>query len=672
MRARLFTLTVLLVMACGVFNPMLMSAQDPDDMPAADQEIPAAGFEVPAAEPDAPGGQAEVPAAEPGIDVPPPPDVDVEGELDVLYEDDDDNPKMHHFLHENGRRRELRFRHGAPDVPSGTRIRVTGNDLGEGTIEPVSINITSGITARTMGGQDALVILINFSNNPTQPYTPSTAAAVNQQVRNFYLENSYGQTVMNFSVAGWFTIAASDAGCDYYTWASQAEAAASNAGFNVNAYDRRIIAFPKAASCSWWGMGNLSGPRSWVNGNYALRVVAHEQAHNFGNHHAHSKPCDAQTCGTVEYGDDRDILGASGIVGHLNAFAKERLGWLNYGASPAIQTVTSSDDYWIDNYEAIGGGARALKIWNPNTSTYYYVESRAKTGFDANANAGVTIHTGSPTVANSSYQLDMAPTTTSWTPTLAVGEVFTDPAMELTIQTLSSGLTGALIRVGIGGSSSGGGGGTEPPPPPPACVEAAPTVALAWASPMHYTVSITTNKSDGCAPSSIGLTATVPSGWSGSFSPASFSSIPPGSTISSTLTLVAPAGASGTFPFSAKVTDGSYSTTASGSLTLVAITTLEVSTSVSMTSDRKGNNKSAAIKPAVKSGQSAVANASVTVEVTKPNGVKSTMTGTTAADGTTSFNYPIKPKDPKGTYQVKTNVSKDGATATTTTSFVVQ
>jgi hypothetical protein len=191
---------------------------------------------------------------------------------------------------------------------------------------------------------------------------------------------------------------------------------------------------------------------------------------------------------------------------------------------------------------------------------------------------------------------------------------------------------------------------------------------------MHYTVSITDNKSAGCAASSIGLEAAVAAGWSASFSPASFSSIPPGSTLSSTLTLVAPAAASGTFPFSVKVTDlsSTYSATASGSVTLVVTTTLEVSTSVSLTADRKGSTKSAMIEPSVKSGQSAVANAAVTVEVTKPNGVKSTMTGTTASDGRISFNYPLRPKDPVGTYQAKTTASKDGVTATTITTFVVQ
>ena len=326
------------------------------------------------------------------------------------------------------------------------------SNLAEGGITPVTVTVTSGTTARTMGGQDALVILFNFSNDRSQPYSPDSAASVTSQVRDFYLENSFGQTIMNFTVTGWLTIPATNAGCDYYTWATQAETAASNAGFNLNAYDRRILAFPAGTGCTWWGMGNLAGPRSWVNGSFALRVVAHEQGHNFGNHHSHSMPCNAGSCGSVEYGDDRDVLGTPGTVGHMNAFQKERLGWLNYGSSPTIQTVTSSNDYWIQNYEVITGDPRALKIWNSKTGTYYYVESRANTGFDAGVPSGVTLHTGSPSVANSSYQVDLAPESSDWDSTLDPGQVFRDSAIGVEIETLSTGLDGALIRVIFGGA----------------------------------------------------------------------------------------------------------------------------------------------------------------------------------------------------------------------------
>jgi hypothetical protein len=209
--------------------------------------------------------------------------VELEGELDVLYEDDVTGGRLRHFLIDHDRRIPLLFDDGAaPDLPTGTRVRVKGRmkidgNLAQSGITPTSITPMDSTAARTMGARDALVILFNFSNNPTQPYSRATAAAVNEQVRRLYLENSFGQRAMNFTVTGWFTIPATNEGCDYYTWATQAEAAASAAGYNIAAYERRIFAFPDASSCTWWSMDNLARRRSWRNDTYGLRIVEQER-----------------------------------------------------------------------------------------------------------------------------------------------------------------------------------------------------------------------------------------------------------------------------------------------------------------------------------------------------------------------------------------------------------
>lgn len=613
------------------------------------------------------GAAAQGPPQLPPVAVGPP--VTVEGELDVLYEDDEDEGRLNHFLNTGNGRMKLKFQGNAPDLPTGSRVRVSGN-LADGTVTTTSVTTVTVSPTRTLGPQRVLVILFNFSNNPTQPYTPASIATVNDQVKNFYLENSYGQTLMSFSVAGWFTIAATNAGCDYYTWSSQAEAAATNAGFNLSAYDRRVFAFPQASSCSWWGMGNLSGPRSWINGSYALRVVAHEQGHNFGNHHSHSMPCDASACTAVEYGSDRDVLGKSGVIGHMNAYQKERLGWLNYGTSPTTTTVTTSNDYWIANYEGVSGSPKALKIWNPTNGSHYYIETRAKTGFDANVAAGVTLHRGSPTNGTLNYQIDLAPTTTTWDSTLDPLQVFKDDAVGVSIQTLSSSLDGAMVRVVFGGSA------------PAPCTKAAPAVSLTTTSAMNYTVTVTNKNSSSCSASSVNLTAAVPTGWSASFSPASLSSLAPGATASAALSLAAPAGTAGTFSFSVNATDtGGYSASATGTVTVAApapapsptVTTLSVTTSaVVNSSEGKGNNRSASIRATVKAGEVAVPGAAVSILVTSPKGNSTTLSATTAADGSATVSYNIKPKDPAGTYQVKTNASGNGATGSSATTFVVQ
>src|SRR5688572_19971834 len=543
-------------------------------------------------------GAAEAAAQGPPSDLPGRGPVVLEGELDVIYEDDEERgeARLVHFLHTDNRRVPLRFQGDLlPDLPTGARVRISGN-LADGVVTTTSTNVTTlaTSTARTLGPQSVLVILFNFSNNPTQPWTTTTIASVNNQVRNYYLENTYGQTILSFTVAGWYTIAAPNTTCDAYTWATQAEAAATNAGFNINAYDRRVYAFPRVSACSWNGMGNVGGPRSWSNGSYTLRTVAHEQGHNFGNHHSKAMRCDSPTaCTAVEYGDDRDVLGVSGVVGHMNAFQKERLGWLNYGTAPGIRTVTSAGDHWIDNYEMLGGSTKALKIANPATGGYYYIESRAKTGFDANVNAGVTLHSVSGSVG---YQVDLSPTTTTYDSTLDVGQVFTDSALGVSFQTLSSNVDGALIRIGTT---------TTTTPTPTPCATQAPTVSMAAASQMKYTVTVKNNNGSTCAASAFNVAATVPSGWSASFSPGTSVSLAPGASASTTLTLAAPSGTSGTYAFSVSAVDSSSGKSAAANGTVVLVTTLNVTASASLSGN--GGNRSATIAVRVTSAGQAFA-----------------------------------------------------------------
>jgi hypothetical protein len=579
--------------------------------------------------------------------------VALEGELDVIYEDDEDRgeARLRHFLKVDNRRVPLRFRDGdAPDLPTGARVRVTG-DLAEGSITTTSVTTLATSASRTMGPQDILVILFNFSNNASQSFSATTISSVNDQVRRFYLENTYGQTLLSFTVVGWYTIGATDATCDYTTWASQAEAKATNAGVNLNAYDRRVFAFPRAAACAWTGMGNLAGPRSWANGSYTVRTIAHEQGHNFGDHHSKAQPCASGTCSVVEYGDDRDILGVSGRVAHMNAFQKERLGWLNYGTSPAIGTVSGSGDFWIDNYETLSGSMKALKIWNPAKSAYYYIESRAQVGFDGNVAPGVTLHSG---VSGISYQVDLDPNSTTYDSTLDIGQVFSDGAIGLSVQTLSTSVDGALIRVSVSG---------------PPCTVQAPSIAVSATSQLKYTVTVKNNNSSGCAGSAFNLSAALPAGWTGSFSPASSATLSPGASASTTLSLVAPAGTDGTYQFSVTAVDASTGQQASATASASLATSLAVMASATLTSE-KGNNRSATIAVSVKAGTAPAAGASVVVTVTSPQGTKSSFNASAGSDGSAIVKMMLKTRDVSGTYQVAVNASSAGASGSATTSFV--
>jgi hypothetical protein len=584
--------------------------------------------------------------------------VTIDGELELTYQDDEVSGRLLGFLHSQDRRIPLRFQDGkAPNLPTGSRVRVDG-DLADGVVTTVNVSAMSVSATQTIGTRQVLVILFNFTGNATQPFSASTVSSVNDQVKSFYRENSYGQADMNFTVAGYFTISASTSTCDYYTWATQAETAATNAGFNLAAYDRRILAFPRVSACSWTGMGNVSGPRSWVNGSYVLRTVAHEQGHNFGDHHSQSLQCSG-SCATVEYGDDRDILGASGVVGHMNAFQKERLGWLNYGGSPTIQTVATSGDYWIGSYEANVADTKALRIWNAANSTYYYVESRARVGFDVNVTAGVTVHVGSPSTGYG-QQVDLAPTTTTVDSTLDIGQTFSDQAVGVYITTLSTGTDGALVRIEFGQLSCSSG-------TPGVSVSPSNQVGSAG-SVLRYGVTVTNNDASSCASSPFNLSASVPTGWSATFS--SSPSLAPGSSTQVTMSVAVPAGVLGTTSFNVNARNASSGTTGSAIGSATVASSLDVAAAAAVSGNK--NNRTIAVNVTVGIGSTPVSGATVTVTITRPFGGSVIVSATTGADGRASARYSMKRSDPSGTYQIRADASAGGITGSASTSVNVQ
>src|SRR5262249_32928909 len=267
-------------------------------------------------------------------------------------------------------------------------------------------------------------------------------------------------------VYGWFTINATSGTCATDTWASLADQAAQAAGVNVANYPRRIYAFPDTAACGWGGLGPGGGnpSRAWINGSYQLKVVGHEFGHNLGEYHSHSRSCDPTGCTTSDYGDDHDIMGLNSS-GHLNAFQKERLGWINYGSSPPAQTITTSGTYHVDAMEPVGLAPKALKIQiardTSGMRTFYYIEAQTGAGFDSGNSPGVLVHTGYEASGDSSYLIDMDPFTSAYDTVLDPGQTFTDSAAGVTISTNSQDASGAWVTVTVSG---------------PACAPASPSV----------------------------------------------------------------------------------------------------------------------------------------------------------------------------------------------------
>lgn len=581
---------------------------------------------------------------------------------------------------------------------SGGNVKTGGGGSGGGTTSGTSIPVPN-----TFGTQSVLVMLINFQDDAVQPYTIADAQNVFfGTVNSFMQESSYGQTSLTGDVVGWYTIPVSVTTCDTSQIASYAQSAATAAGVNLSNYTRYVYAFPLNSACGFGGSSTVGGnpSQSWINGTTGpggntldVHVISHELGHGLGLWHSHLLNCGttATLCsnGTViEYGDPMDVMGTPQTASpQYNAFQKERLGWLNYGVSPSIQTVTTSGTYTIYPYELAGPGPNAIKVLQSTNATtgaktWYYLESRQAVGFDAfltqpffytqNETTGILFHLGTDGDGGSSQLLDMTPGTqpdSSWFDSaLALGQSYSDTAAGVTFAPTSVTTTAATVQITM---STG-----------PTCTPANPTVTLSPAqsagvvsgTAVNFTVTVTDRDSSSCPATVFNLGSVVPSGWGANWSAAGVS-LTPGKSGSATLTVTSLSGtADGSYTVSASAINasaGSYNGTATASY-VINTAPLTVSLATNQSSYMPG--QTVGISVSLMYGTLPDAGAGVTVTVTSPSGRATTLNGTTGSNGVVFLGYKLGKNAPAGTYKVQYGTTVPGAAAIAgaSTSFTVQ
>jgi Gametolysin peptidase M11/NPCBM-associated, NEW3 domain of alpha-galactosidase len=614
-----------------------------------------------------------------------------EGILEILVEDHPQFSRTRHFLKTDTGRLELQFKSKAPQLRSGARLRVRGSQTGTvmalSTSDSASLSVlASAPLANTFGEQKVAVLLVNFIDDTSQPYTVAQANdVVFSQTSGFIKENSFQQTWLTGNTFGWYTLPIAKT-CNGFDIGSYARLAAASAGVDLTPYGKVVYVFPFNASCGWAGQASLGGATSsvWVNGHLELRVVGHEIGHTFGLYHSHALECGATTlgsaCTSIEYGDTVDIMG-NNAAGHFDSFHKERLGWLNNGAQPPITTVQTSGSYSIDSYAAAGTKPKALKILksiDPVTgaNTWYYIEYRQATGYDTvlsgiygtNVLSGVVIRTGTDADGNTSSLLDMTPNSSFYTdwfdPALSFGQSFSDPASGVMIVPTSGNGTSAQIDVSLN--------------QPAGCTRARPTLAVsgggqavAAGTSVSYGVTVTNNDSSACGGSNFALQASVPSGWTTTLGAGSLL-VNPGASALTTLSVTSTATASvSTYAVGASAINSAASQyAAAGSASYVVAAAISTSISTSQATYKRGDTVSATAK--VLSGTSPMANVNVSFLFTKPNGSTVVTTALTDSGGLARADYRVSRKDPVGTWQVKDTASYGGLSASGTIGFAVQ
>ncbi|HEY8868880.1 MAG TPA: hypothetical protein VIM30_05775 [Candidatus Limnocylindrales bacterium] len=368
---------------------------------------------------------------------------------------------------------------GGPESLAGKRVEVSGLRNGH-TIAVGSIQVAAGGTGSTSTtsttvaaatAKSVAVLLFNFQNDGSQPYTRAFATGVMfsnaNSVANYFAEESYGQLAVTGDVFGWYTIPYSSTTCDFGSWATAAQSAAAAAGVALANYTNIVYASPYASSCGWSGLAYLPGSESWNNGYMNLGTNAHELSHNFGVHHASTLSCtvngvrvalsaNQSDCSLSEYGDPFSVMG-SGSSRESHTEAKAQMGFI-----PSVDRldVTASGTYSLGVNEVSASTPKVIRIARTGAANQYlYLELRqpAGTSFDNFSVSdpvvqGVTIRIAQdyPNLVQS-WLVDTTPATSTFNDAaLALNATFIDPLSGVSITTRSVSSTGASVAVSLG------------------------------------------------------------------------------------------------------------------------------------------------------------------------------------------------------------------------------
>lgn len=425
----------------------------------------------------------------------------VEGVLDILVaENPETDQSVTLYTITTGTNQKLRVHPANPPhsvLLSGQHVRIKGYNVDNEILFDSSSNQTFEVlasptslinhvvrpayaqTAVTLGAQNVAVILANFQDTTTPSLTKDTVYQNLTTIDNFYKENSYGKTYLNYSmdkILGWYQLPINRT-CSDPSSVQNAAIQAADPNIDFQTVRRLIIVAPLrqgTSGCVYAGIGTIgmrtittqdgtvtmsiiTADDGYIRADQDALLLAHELGHNFGvGHNAFYKcgdvsirPYGDPLCTVIGQGDWYGVMG--GTMGHMVAVHKEYFAWF---VPSNIQTVTKSGTYVLEPIETNTSGLKALKIpRGPND--FLSMEYRQPIGFDKSlypeAFRGALLRTR----ISSTYLIDPSPPSIDYkTVALKVNESFTDPDNNATVTVTDQTSSALTVNVTLNGTAT--------------------------------------------------------------------------------------------------------------------------------------------------------------------------------------------------------------------------
>lgn len=366
------------------------------------------------------------------------------------------------------------------DLATGQQSHGVGSDLNcDGTVDFADASAFQAELAKGVPGPSGLscagsayctidrtlVAMFNFADNVGENFTHAEALAVMEEVKAYYLENSYGrETLVGLEnpgaaadVVGWIdTPLLAECDAPGQNFQSGLLDALSAEGVDWEAYDNAILVAP-FVGCGWAALA-LSKPGTFTPVVNSLSfgypvTVAHEFSHHFGSPHSGFLGCvggsfgedpSSSSCQVQGMGDPYTVTGSS--LAHMTAREKALAGFIE---PEQFVEVMESGTYTLTPLE-VAGGLKGITTRRFPSHKKLHIEFRQAIGFDAafRDRWGWTDYTEGAMIRDHSNLIDATPSPAGdrTTPTLPVGQTLTDPLTgnTVTVDSLVPGPEGSL------------------------------------------------------------------------------------------------------------------------------------------------------------------------------------------------------------------------------------